>query len=207
MTLLAHRYVVLRHVFSRRAFIASAAVSAAGLAASPAFAADAAQLIQSVSTEVIDLVKTKPAGPEREAGIRKVLETSFDLPFMGRSALALYWDETNEQQRARFLKAAISAEAKAYSERFGQYGGQTLTIGKVVQRSGGVQVVESKLNQSNGQPIKIDWEVRNDRITDVKIEGVSMVATRRSDYKSYISNHGNRVEPLIEELEQRAKSR
>ena len=104
------------------------------------------------------------------------------------------------------LFRSTAAEAKAYAERFGQYGGQTLVIGKVVAKSGGVDVVESKLNQTSGQPIKIDWEVRNDRITDVKIEGVSMVATRRSDYKSYISNNGNRVDALINELESRAKS-
>jgi phospholipid transport system substrate-binding protein len=181
-----------------------AAGSAVLVAASPALAGDPAKLIQDVSTEVINLIKTT-SGPTREAGIRKVLETNFDLSFMGRSALATYWDQTNEQQRERFLKAAIAAEAKAYSERFGQYGGQTLNIGKVVQRANGVEIVESRLNQTNGQPIKIDWEVRNDRITDVKIEGVSMVATRRSDYKSYISNNGNKVEALIAELESRAK--
>lgn len=201
MILLARRRVFLR--LSATFVLGGAAL---GFFAAPAFAADASDLIKKVSTEVIELIKTKPAGPEREAGIRKVLETSFDLPFMGRSALATYWDETNDGQKTRFLKAAVAAEAKAYSERFGQYGGQTLNIGKVVTRPGGVQVVESKLNQTNGQPIKIDWEVRNDRITDVKIEGVSMVATRRSDYKSYISNHGNKVEALIEELETRAKS-
>ncbi len=188
----------------RRAFMCLAAGSAVLVAASPALAGDPAKLIQDVSTEVINLIKTT-SGPTREAGIRKVLETNFDLSFMGRSALATYWDQTNEQQRERFLKAAIAAEAKAYSERFGQYGGQTLNIGKVVQRANGVEIVESRLNQTNGQPIKIDWEVRNDRITDVKIEGVSMVATRRSDYKSYISNNGNKVEALIAELESRAK--
>jgi ABC-type transporter MlaC component len=32
-----------------------------------------------------------------------------------------------------------------------------------------------------------------------------MVATRRSDYKSYISNNGNKVEALIAELESRSK--
>lgn len=188
----------------RRAFMCLAAGSAALVAAAPALAGDPAKLIQDVSSEVINLIKTT-SGPAREAGIRKVLETNFDLSFMGRSALATYWDQTDEAQRERFLKAAIAAEAKAYAERFGQYGGQTLTIGKVVQRANGVEIVESRLNQTNGQPIKIDWEVRNDRITDVKIEGVSMVATRRSDYKSYISNNGNKVEALIAELESRSK--
>ena len=32
-----------------------------------------------------------------------------------------------------------------------------------------------------------------------------MVMTRRSDFNSYISNHGGKVEPLIDELEARAK--
>jgi len=70
-------------------------------------------------------------------------------------------------------------------------------------------VVDSRLNQSNGQPIKIEWEVRDTgggpRITDVKIEGVSMVITRRTDFTSYIQNNGGKVEALIQELEARAK--
>ena len=108
----------------------------------------------------------------------------------------------------RFLKAAASSEARAYSERFGQYGGQTVVIGKVVNRPNGVSIVESQLNQTSGPPIKVDWEIRNtgqgERITDVKVEGVSMVMTRRSDYKSYIQNNGGKVDALIAELEARA---
>jgi len=187
------------------------AAGAAGLASVfasiPAMAADepAAKLIETVAAQVIELIKSKPAGVEREQGIRAVLEQYFDLPDMGRSALATYWDQINEQQQQRFLKAAVAAEARAYSERFGQYGGQTLTVEKVDKKPRGLEVVLSKLNQSNGQPIKMEWTVRDNRIIDVRIEGVSMVFTRRSDYKSYISNHGNKVEPLIEELESRAK--
>jgi phospholipid transport system substrate-binding protein len=79
----------------------------------------------------------------------------------------------------------------------------------VTTRANGTSVVDSKLNQSNGEPIAIQWEVRNEgqgpRIVDVKIEGVSMVMTRRSDFNSYIQNHGGKVEPLIDELEARAK--
>ncbi len=86
---------------------------------------------------------------------------------------------------------------------------RTLAIGKVVTRPNGVFIVESKLNQSNGQPIKLEWEVRDLpgpglRITDVKVEGVSMVMTRRSDFNSYIQNHGGTVDALITELESRA---
>jgi phospholipid transport system substrate-binding protein len=177
----------------------------------PALAADgpAASLIEKTAADVIELIKAFPAGPQREAGIRKVLIEAFDLNYMGQQALGKYWASTSPDQQQRYLKAAVDAEAHAYAERFGQYGGQTLTLGKVTPRANGVSVVDSRLNQSNGQPIKIEWEVRDTsgapRITDVKIEGVSMVITRRTDFTSYIQNNGGKVEALIQELEARAK--
>ena len=199
--LLASRRVVLSRVVP---------ILASVMLAVPALAADgpAASLIEKTSTEVIDLIKTSQ-GAQREAGIRKVLEQSFDLSYMGQQALGKYWASTNPELQARYLKAAVGAEAHAYAERFGQYGGQTLTLGKVTTRPNGVTVVDSRLNQTNGQPIKIEWEVRDSggapRITDVKIEGVSMVITRRTDFTSYIQNNGGKVEALIQELENRAK--
>jgi phospholipid transport system substrate-binding protein len=205
VSLLASRRDVLRLAVG-----AAAAASILPLA-SVAQAADgpAATLIENVAARVIDLIKTTTPGPAREAAFKKVLETDFDLAFMGRSALGTHWGQANPQEQQRFLKAAASAEAHAYSERFGQYLGQTLAVGRVSARPNGVSVVDSKLNQSNGQPIAIQWEVRDEggrlRITDVKVEGVSMVMTRRSDFNSYIQNHGGKVEPLIAELESRAK--
>jgi phospholipid transport system substrate-binding protein len=192
---------------SRRAFLCLAAATAASTAvALPAQAADgpAAQLIEQTAAEVIQLIKTAK-GPALEAGIRGVLLKYFDIPYMGQAALATHWSQTSPEQRERFLKAVVSSEARAYTERFSQYSGQTLTVVRVAQRPNGVSVVDSKLSQTNGQPINIQWEVRDTglglRITDVKIEGVSMVMTHRSDFNSYISSHGGKVEPLIDELE------
>jgi phospholipid transport system substrate-binding protein len=193
---------------SRRAFLCLAATAATAVVL-PAEAADgpAAQLIEQAAAEVIELIKTTK-GAQLEAGIRGVLLKYFDIPYMGQAALATHWNATSPEQRERFLKAVVSSEARAYTERFSQYGGQTLTVTRVSQRPNGVSVVDSKLNQTNGQPINIQWEVRNTgqglRITDVKIEGVSMVMTHRSDFNSYISSHGGKVEPLIDELEARA---
>lgn len=194
---------------SRRVVLGLAGGSAVALLALPAAAADpAAQLIERTAAEVIEIIKKTTPGPARQTAIQKVLQTSFDLPFMGQTALGANWNKADEQQRVRFLKAAESAEARAYSERFGQYGGQTLTLGKVTSRPNGVFMVDSRLNQSNGQPIKLEWEVRDVgrglRITDVKVEGVSMVMTRRSDFNSYIQSNGGSVEPLIKELEVRS---
>lgn len=202
MSLRASRRVVL--------FLAAGAAStfATGFISAPALAADdPKELIQRTADEVIRIIKATK-GAEREAEIQKVLLSAFDMGYMGRAALGTHWEGTPEAARERYLKAATASEAHAYSERFGQYGGQTLSVGKVTSRPNGVSVVDSKLNQTDGPPITMQWEVRDTgqgaRITDVKIEGVSMVMTRRSDFNSYIQGHGGKVEPLIEELEKRA---
>ena len=193
----------------RRVVLCLAAGLAVALAALPASAADPAQLIQSTAAEAIEIIKATTPGPARQAAIQRVLQNNFDLPYMGQQALGANWNKASEAQRARFLKAAESAEARAYSERFGQYGGQTVTVGKVTTRPNGLFIVDSQVTQSNGQPIKLQWEVRDAgqglRITDVKVEGVSMVITRRTDFTSYIQNNGGKVEALIQELESRAK--
>ena len=167
----------------------------------------AAQLVQRAADQVIAAARAN-VGAAREAGIKRVLEAYFDLAYMGRSTLGNYWNQTTPEQRARFLKANASVEARAYAERFGQYHGQTVTVGRVNARGNGVSIVESTLNQSEGAPVALQWEVRNDgqgpRIVDVKSEGVSMILTRRGDYVSYIRNHGGQVDPLITELEARA---
>ena len=193
----------------RRAFLRVAAGTAATLIALPAWAADpAAQLILDTSAEVVELMKTK-TGIDRQNGFQRILETKFDLPYMGQMALGKYWDGTTPEQRVRFLKATATAEARAYAERFGQYGGQSVTVNKVSPRANGVFEVDSQINQPNGgEPVKLRWEVQNRgsglRITDVKVEGVSMVMTRRSDFSAYIQRNGGNAQALIQELEARA---
>jgi phospholipid transport system substrate-binding protein len=170
----------------------------------------AVELIQRTAGRVLDLVMTK-TGAAREAGILRVLETDFDLNYMARSALGIHWNQASPDQRERFLKVAANAEAHAYARRFGEYGGQTLTVDRALptSRGEGISVINSKLSQTDGEPLSIQWDVRNGgqgaRIVDVRVEGVSMVVTRRAEYNSYIQSHGGQVEPLISELEARAK--
>jgi phospholipid transport system substrate-binding protein len=185
---------------------------APGLASRQAAAeqSPATDLIQRTANRVLDLVMTK-TGQAREAGILRVLETDFDLNYMARSALGRHWNDATPDQRERFLKVAANAEAHAYARRFGEYGGQTLTVDRSMPklRGDGVSIVNSKLTQTDAEPLAIQWDVHNAgqgaRIVDVRIEGVSMVVTRRAEYNSFIQTHGGKVEPLIVELEARAK--
>ncbi len=207
MSSFVHRRSVLRLATGATVVAATGSVAAV-MAAGQALAEQgpAAQLVQRAADQGIEVARAT-AGPAREAGIRRVLESYFDLAYMGRSTLGSYWNQTTPQQRERYLKASASVEARSYAERFGQYRGQTITVGNINTRPNGVTIVDSKLTQSSGGPVNVQWEVRNEgqgpRIVDVRTEGVSMIMTRRADFVSYIRNHGGEVEPLIAELEAR----
>ena len=52
-------------------------------------------------------------------------------------------------------------------------------------------------------PVAAVVAARVARITDVRMAGVSMLRTKRSEFNSYILHNGGAVEPLVEELEVR----
>jgi len=154
---------------------------------------------------VFGIVKTRTSD---EAALREVLRKNFDLPYIGRLALGTHWHEATDQQRTRFLAAFETAEVLAFSERLDKLAECTLTITKVVSRPNRTWIVDSLFSHTSGLSIKVEWEVRDNgqgpRITDVRIAGVSMSLTKRSEFNSYIMNNGGSVEPLVKELEARA---
>ena len=154
-----------RNILRLAAGVAAVAFVGAGLPLPPdrwrPSRSSAAELIQRTATQVLDLVMTK-TGPARELGILQVLQTNFDLNYMARTSLGNHWNQTTPEQRERFLKVVASSEAHAYARRFGQYGGQRLTVDGAapMTRGGDVSVVNSKLTQTDADPIAIQWEVR-----------------------------------------------
>jgi phospholipid transport system substrate-binding protein len=168
-------------------------------------AADPAELIQSVGSEVTGIVQIK-AGTTREEAMRNLLHRDFDLAHVARSALGEHWSEASEPLQARILAAFEATEAKSYVDRLASF--QSVTVNGVTARTAGVWMVSTTLNLSGGEAMKVDWEVRQSgadlRISDVKVAGVSLFTAQRASFRSYVALHGGQVEPLVQVLEARA---
>src|SRR5262249_40362892 len=117
----------------------------------------AAQLVQRAADQVIEVARTR-IGAARESGMMRVLQAEFDLNYMGRSTLGSHWEQATPEQRQRFLNVVASAEAHSYSQRFGQYAGQTLTLSRVSPRGSGGSLADGKLNPRNGGPAPRPWQ-------------------------------------------------
>jgi len=186
-----------------------AAAAAALLFVMPAWsAADPGQFVKNVTGQLADIARTK-SGTSRDAAVREVLRNNFDLAHMARVALGSHWNEASEPMRARFLAALEAAEARAYGERLTKLAACDVTIDKVDMRANGVSLVKAVFTQANGSTTRIEWEVhdtgRGARIADLKVAGVSMSQIKRSEFALYIQSNGGQVEPLVQELEARAR--
>ena len=187
--------------------VAMSAVAGVALSTASAFAApDPSQPVKAVTAAVQQMPRTTAA---REGAIRQVLHDDFDLAYAARQTLGAHWEAATPEQRARFVAALEASEARAYGERLGMLQGATLVVDRITPRGAGAWTVDSNVDALGDLPsLKLSWEVRDTgqgpRIVDVKVAGVSLFMTRRSEFNAVIQKSGGAIEPLVAQLEARA---
>lgn len=190
----------MRTLGRRSSLVALTALLTGAVTDTPAAAQDSAALVSGMANRVLSLLQARVTDDERERALAEILREHFDLAVIGRTVLGRHWNAASPEQQQRFMSAFEKAEVRAYSNRFREYAGQTLVVGKVIQNSPR-ELVDARILQPNGPAIRLVWEVVNGKIVDVTIEGVSMTITRRSDFNAYIQRNG--LDGLIAELQRR----
>lgn len=142
----------------------------------------------------------------RYAQIEPVVRQVFDVPLMTRLAVGPDWATLSAAQRQQVTQAFGRYIAAVYAERFDSYSGERLQVTGVEPSAGGT-IVTSRIIKSDGQPVSINYLMRDDRgswqIADVYLDGtISELATRRSEFASILRTRG--IDGLIETLNSKA---
>jgi phospholipid transport system substrate-binding protein len=149
--------------------------------------------------------------PERRQRFRVLFRENFDVPAIGRFVLGRYWRKAKAPVRKDFLSVFEEIMVRRFAPKFANYAETKFEIGLVRPlREKGQYLVASTVVRAEGEPLKIDWRVRDKdgrlKILDVLGEGVSMALTLRSEYASAIKDSGGRVEGLVDKLRARIES-
>jgi phospholipid transport system substrate-binding protein len=144
----------------------------------------------------------------RYAQLEPVVRRVFDLPLMTRLAVGPQWSEVTEAQRQQVTQAFERYISAIYAERFDKYSGEQLQVTGEQASSGGT-VITSKIIKSDGQPVSINYLMRDNggvwQIADVYLDGtISELATRRSEFASILRSQG--ITGLIETLNTKANT-
>ncbi len=176
-------------------------------------AADNSQKAAAFMSELSQRAIEKLADPsvseeERKQRFRKLMETAFDLPAIGKFVLGINWRRASPEQRQDFIDAFEDIQIQRFLPMFSDYAGEKLEITKVRrdQNKSGLFFINSTVMRPEGEPVFIEWRLRHQsdhyKILDVKAEGVSMALTLRAEYGEVVQNYG--IDGLIDRLRRKA---
>jgi len=142
----------------------------------------------------------------RFAQLEPVIRRSFDLPVMARLSVGPAWAGLTAAQQQQVTDSYGRYISAIYADRFDNYAGQRLQVTGERPTPNGV-VVTSRIVKSNGEPVEIDYLMRQEagtwQIADIYVDGtISEVATRRSEFGAILRSQG--IDGLIEALNRKA---
>jgi len=138
----------------------------------------------------------------RYTRLAPAIRQNFDIPFMTRLAVGPEWNSLNSAQQAEVTQAFERYVAAIYAERFHKYDGEQLKVtGEQASPAG--TVILSQIVSSDGQPTRINYLMRDNKIADVYLNGtISELATRRSEFSGILKSQG--INGLITALNNKA---
>lgn len=131
----------------------------------------------------------------RRQTLAPAIDKAYNLPLMARLSIGPQWNNLSPDEQRRFTEAFRELTLSTYAARFDGYSGEQLVVEPGAQSVQGGVIVRSKIVKSNGEPVQIDYLMRQDgdswKIIDVYLKGtVSELATRRSEFGSVLRRDG-----------------
>lgn len=169
----------------------------------PALRVKAAEnFVVKLGKEAIEVLEaTKDDEDARREAFKRILKASFDMDRIGKFAMGRYWAVATPAERRTYQTLFETMVIDVYSDRFANYSGQSFDVTGTQPAGKKDYIVNSVITGDSGAPVKVDWRVRDQKIIDVIVEGVSMSVTQRSEFSSVIQRGGGQIASLIEHLQ------
>jgi len=188
----------------RQLLSALAALLIAGAAPVLSHAAEADPVISRIQTLDDTLTSAAKSGTLTGPKVREALRESFNLSVMAQVAVGAPWATMSEKEHAAVVEAMSRYTEARYAREFRDFNTQTIVIDPVVQSRGPDRLVKAEIREKGEAPLKLGYRLREYngqwRIIDVIYNGVSQLATQRSEFAETIRTGG--AAALVKSLDQ-----
>jgi len=184
-----------------RVFFASLMALAATAALSHAATAEAQAKLQGAVNQVLAVANKSGSKAAIATSVRPLLQRYISFETMTRRAVGPGWNSFNAAQKSQATQLFTTLVIRTYSNKFTP--GQTPQIqyrAATEPASGRVDVPTTVVYQGNRYTVTYRMEQPGWLITDVVIEGVSMIANYRTQLDSVFKKGG--ADAVIKSLEQ-----
>ena len=171
------------------------------------------ELVQKVSTEVIDAVKadkTIQAGDIKKiiALVDEKILPHLNFQRMTSSAVGRYWRQATPEQQKRLQEEFKTLLVRTYAGALTQVRDHNVVMRPMRSKPEDTDVVVRTQIKGSGEPIQLDYRLEKAegtwRIYDVNVLGVWLVDNYRSSFAQEISAAG--IDGLIAKLVERNKA-
>lgn len=148
-----------------------------------------------------DIIKASISKDEQVQRFNSLIDQAFDMPFVSRFVAGGYWNTATDAQKTEFVSLFTEMNVITWAARFKDYDNQQITVTNLQTqqtRGGAINEVTTVIGNNTQKPIMVIWVVREGAeqpghlgIIDVKVEGVSMLQTFRSEYQTVLKNTGS----------------
>jgi len=185
------------------------AVLAIAFGASAAVAADtkaANAFVDKVASDTLVIVKSADPLPSKQAKLESLFKTNADIPFVAQFVLGRHWRAASPAQQKAYVSAYEPFLMKHYVGRLLKYSGQSYKVANSRQDADGGVVVTMELVDPGKPSVFVDYRLRQEKagykVTDIIVEGVSLLNTQRSEFNSVVNSKG--LDYLISALQKKA---
>lgn len=194
---------------TRRGFVVSTGAFA-GAALLPGQASalsekQAVDLINKVLADVFAIIDSGKPESQMLANFEGIFRDYADVPTIARYCLGAPWRTASSAQQAAYTKAFQRYVSRKYGRQFRKFAGAKVKI--IRSRDAGSLgiLVETSITLKGSEPYAVDWNV-SDRSGKLKfinliIEGISMLATERTEIGSILESYQGNMDKLIAHLE------
>jgi phospholipid transport system substrate-binding protein len=166
------------------------------VAAATAGTATPTEVVQATVNHAITIVQdadlARPVNADkRRSELRRAAEDLFDFGEMSRRALARHWGECSSQEREEFVRLFTDLLERSYLSKIENWSGEkVLFVSEAVD--GDYAAVRSKIVTVRKQEVPVEYRLyragQRWQVYDVLFEGVSFIATYRSQFNRIIQN-------------------
>jgi phospholipid transport system substrate-binding protein len=174
-----------------------AAVAAFVIATGAMADTDSSTFVSELGKQAIQVMGPRVPFEQRVARFAQLFQADFAVPQIAQFVMGPYARTASPEQRQDFMKAFSQSISEAYAKRLSDFAGEPFRV--TGERSQGEEtVVTSEIDRRGGGPVMIEWSLINQggrpKITDVKINGLSMRVQERELFGNLMQQSGGRMD-------------
>jgi phospholipid transport system substrate-binding protein len=196
--------LILRAIFAFLFIVNSSAALAYGNSES-----EAKEFVNKTSQKVMSIIRASNADGSKSQQLTNVFVDTMDIDWIAKFVLGKYWNTISDAEKSSYMSIYRSYLISSYVPLFKKYNHQDIVIESIKPLGNDQYMVSTLIKNENAESsYVVDYRLKFSsgtyKIRDIVAEGVSLLATQRSEFGAIVSNES--ITKLNQELKNKTTS-